>query len=382
MKKQLRANSVVILYALAALLLFLYSYTQVDLSLTLTEASVWQNIQQKFQYLGFFLRPQSAAVFTGLVVIFFGLYAFVLRETAKGRVKKTVILRAVIVLAVILTFSYPAFSYDFFNYMFTAKTVLVYGENPYLVKPLDFAGVEPWLSFLRWTHLPSAYTPLWIGMTLFPYLFGLGYFLLIMWSMKAFITLSYLFGAYFLYRTLETVDRENSLYGTVLFALNPLVIIEGVVSPHNDMVMMALALSAFCLAVSGRKTAAHLALAFSVGVKLMTVFIYPAVIFGWSRKGALILMTVALIAGFYRKELLPWYALWVIPMAAINPRERSVHIITAGLSLGLLLTYVPVLYTGNYDQPTQTARLVLFWGILAVSLVVAIYRFRKQRIPG
>ena len=85
---------------------------------------------------------------------------------------------------IVLVLSYPAFSYDIFNYMFTAKTVLLYHKNPYEVIPMQFISIDPWVNVMRWIHLPSAYTPIWILLSLPAYFFGFGTFLLILWNFK------------------------------------------------------------------------------------------------------------------------------------------------------------------------------------------------------
>ncbi|MCX6793869.1 MAG: hypothetical protein NTY06_02075, partial [Candidatus Gottesmanbacteria bacterium] len=153
-------------YILASIGLFLYSYTQVDLSLTLSRVSIYQTLEKYFQHIGYFDRPLSTGLYLILVVVFFLLYGFFLVAARKKTISVRTFWWTVGILTAILIFSYPAFSYDFFNYMFTAKTVLLYHKNPYGVIPLQFTGVEPWLSFMRWTHLPSAYTPFWILLTL------------------------------------------------------------------------------------------------------------------------------------------------------------------------------------------------------------------------
>ena len=174
-------------YVLASVALFLYSYTQVDLSLTLSRLSIYQSIEKSFQYIGYYNRPFSTGIFLFLVSLFYVLYGITLHALKKNIVSKKTFWWTVGIITVILVFSYPAFSYDMFNYMFTAKTVVLYQKNPYAVTPLQFTGVEPWLSFMHWTHLPSAYTPLWIVLTLPAYVLGFGYFLVIMWNIKLFV---------------------------------------------------------------------------------------------------------------------------------------------------------------------------------------------------
>ena len=42
-------------------------------------------------------------------------------------------------------------------------------------------------------------------------------------------------------KVLERVEPKHAVLGTAIFALNPLVIIESLVSAHNDIAMMAMA---------------------------------------------------------------------------------------------------------------------------------------------
>ncbi len=259
----------IVWYALAALCLFFFSYTQVDLSLTLSQASIFQTIQKAFQYIGFYQRPLATYWYLGLLVVFFVLYTVALtRKLTVGTVW-----RMVIVLVVVLLFSYPAFSYDIFNYMFTAKTVLVYHKNPYEVIPLQFSGIEPWLSFMRWTHLPSAYTPLWIALTLPAYLLGFGYFLAILWSMKALAVSGYVAMVWFVGKILQKHDPKQQAMGMAIVALNPLIIFETLVSGHNDAVMMAFAMASIYYS-------SFFLMAIATATKLMTIFLIPVMAFG------------------------------------------------------------------------------------------------------
>src|SRR5690348_12175757 len=108
-------------YVLAATALFLYSYTQVDLSLTLSKLSIYQSIEKGFQYVGYYQRPVSATLYILLLVVFFLLYWLCIWAAYQKKISTKFFWWTVGVTTVILVFSYPAFSYDMFNYMFTAK---------------------------------------------------------------------------------------------------------------------------------------------------------------------------------------------------------------------------------------------------------------------
>ncbi|EKD67784.1 MAG: hypothetical protein ACD_48C00221G0002 [uncultured bacterium] len=370
---------IVILYGILALALLLYSFTQIDLGMTLTQASIWQGIQKQFQYVGYFNRSLSTVLFISILSAYFLAYIGVLWGIQKRKISSKTMWLAIIVTAGILVFSYPAFSYDFFNYLFTAKTVLVYHKNPYLVIPLQFAGVDPWLSFMHWTHLPSAYTPLWILVTLPPFFFGFGYFLLLLWGLKAVMVGAYIFTIIGIGKILERVDREYMYIGMASFAFNPLIIIESLVSSHNDIVMMALAVWAIVFFQQKKRWISWILLSLSIGMKLMTIFLIPSFMTGWKRNTMLIFMSIGFMAVLFQREVLSWYWVWIVPFISLVPRKWNVCIISYGVSIGLLLRYAPFLYYGNWDPPVGEIKMWVMWVPIAIALVISIVMEVKDR---
>ena len=338
-------------YIFLSCCLVLYSYTQVDLNLTLSRASFVQTIQKAFQYIGYYNRPLSTALYTGILCAMFGLYAWAISLAKKGTLTLKVIWRIIIVTTCLVIFSYPAaFSYDFFNYMFTAKTIMVYHKNPYVVIPLQFAGIDPWTNFMRWTHLSSAYTPFWIALTLIPYVLGLGYFLTVMFGIKFLVAGFYLLSCYALVKVMEIVDKRSLPLSLVVFALNPLILIESLVSGHNDIVMMAFVLVALWYLHSKRVLASWWYLTLSVAAKFMTIVLIPIFYLKENRK----LMLLAMVSGlgiviFRRGEILPWYWVWIVPFVAMVPDMKELTIISAFFSFGLLTRYATFIYVGSYD---------------------------------
>jgi len=369
----------VILCGILALSLLLYSFTQVDLGMTLTQVSIWQSFQKQFQYVGYFNRPLSTLLFISILSAYFLAYIGVLWAVLKRKISSKTMWLAIIVTAGILVFSYPAFSYDFFNYLFTAKTVLVYHKNPYLVIPLQFAGVDPWLSFMHWTHLPSAYTPLWILVTLPPFFFGFGYFLLLLWGLKAVMVGAYIFTIIGIGKILEKVDREYMYIGMASFAFNPLIIIESLVSSHNDIVMMALAVWAIVFFQQKKRWISWILLSLSIGMKLMTIFLIPSFMTGWKRNTMLIFMSIGFMAVLFQREVLSWYWVWIVPFISLVPRKWNVCIISYGVSIGLLLRYAPFLYYGNWDPPVGEIKMWVMWVPIAIALVISIVMEVKDR---
>lgn len=357
-------------YIVASLFLFLFSYTQVDLSLTLSQNNIYQMVEKGFQHIGYYQRPVATGLFVALVVLFFVLYWLAIRA------KKLPLWRIIIPMTVILLFSYPAFSYDIFNYMFDAKTVLVYHKIPYTVIPLAFSSVEPWLSFMHWTHIPSVFMPFWILMSLPAYLLGFGYFLGILWSFKAVMAAGYLAAVWFIWKILSRLDPDHATLGAAIFALNPLVIFETLVSGHYDIIMMAFALIALYLYLYKKRLASFVFLSFSVATKVITGSLLPVFFLGWQRKISLVFMLFgsAVFIVLTKREILPWYMIWLIPWYALLPRVKWLRALGSAASLGFLLSYAPFLYFGDYHPPVPMLKLWITLTPIVLAIVIVLVK--------
>lgn len=369
-----RVRFLVSLFYLACIALFLFSYTQVDLNLTLSRTGVVQHIQKSFQYIGYYQRPLATAIYGSILSLFFVLYGYLSWLAYKKQLTLSVIRRLIAGAALLLWFSYPAaFSYDFFNYLFTAKTVLVYHHNPYTVIPLQFAGIDPWTNFMRWTHLSSAYTPLWIAMSMVPYILGLGYFIPVLFATKFFIAACYLASCYAIVRIAEAIDPDQKPFILTVFALNPLLIVETLVSGHNDIVLVLFALFSILMYIKKRYDAAWLLLGLSVATKLMTIFLVPVYLLRKNRWYLFVFMAAGLILVLLKREFLPWYWVWMLPVVALNYERVRLLRFSFVVSAALLLSYAPYLYYGEYSALSQAWKTGIIWTGVALGAVTAIF---------
>lgn len=344
------------------ILLFLYSFTQVDLSLTLSKESLVRTMQTSFQYVGWYLRDLSSYLYIGLITLMTFLFVITVSRVAVYKVTQKTITLSILVIAIILTLSYSAFSYDIFNYIFDAKIITHYQLNPYLNKALDFPN-DPMLSFMRSTHRVYPYGPSWLLVTVpFSYI-GMNIFIVTFFLFKALSTFSYIATCYLLYVTAKKLGIKNPLLAVSLFAFNPLVLIEGLVSAHNEIVMMAIVMLAFYLLISKQKTRSLIAFVFSIGIKYTTVFLAPIFIASIFTKKylekerllpiSLFLMTLAVIATSVASgqnknpEFQPWYLLSLAPFVSLyeNRLARSTYI---AISITVLMSYVPFLWSGEW----------------------------------
>lgn len=383
MVKDIKLKFFIGAYLLVIFGLFLYSFTQVDLGLTLTRLSIWQILQTSFQYIGYFNRPLSTAIFISLIISLFAFYILFLWLSHKNLVSKKQIWFVIIFVCLILTFSYNAFSYDLFNYVFDAKIVTFYGQNPYEYKALDYPG-DPMLSFMHWTHRTLPYGPTWLFLTVPLSYLGLQYLLPTLILFKILMSMAFLGTVYFIGKILNIILPKNNLFGLILFALNPLVLIESLVSSHNDIVMVFFIISSFYFLITKKYFKSILLFMLSIGVKYATVFLLPVFILFlyFKRKKNLeknlpklffltiILMIFAVFGASYRTNFQPWYLLYIVPFTALLSKKYYVFIPTIIFSLFALLQYVPFLYLGNWDKPVPT---ILFWLIISSIIFSVIF---------
>jgi hypothetical protein len=265
-----------------------------------------------------------------------------------------------IITAFILAFSYNAFSYDLFNYIFDAKIITHYQQNPYLHKALDFPN-DPMLSFMRWTHRYYPYGPAWLFLTAPISFLGLNIFSLTFFLFKALISGFFLGTVYFIEKIVRKVSPGNEIYALVFFGLSPLVLIESVVSAHNDIVMMFFAVLGLYLILNKKLIFSIISIIFSFLIKDVTILLlFPILIFqnpikkiSLSLENFFRLCVITMIMGFAyvltKLEIQPWYFLWIMPFISLLKPNRYIFLVTSGISLGLLLRYAPFLYQGDWN---------------------------------
>lgn len=371
-------------YLFIILLLFLYSYTQVDLNLTFSRVPLLHTIIHTFQYIGYFQRPISTTIYVGITILLFIFYYFFLKKIKKSELKRGEVWTVISVSGVILLFSYNAFSYDLFNYIFDAKIFTFYHQNPYLHKALDFHG-DPMLTFMRWTHRTYPYGPVWLFITVPLSYLGFQFFIPTFLFFKLLALGGYYGTAYYLEKITKKYTKVDSLVAVVFFALNPLVLIESVVSAHIDISMVFLLVLSVYYLLDTKSYRSILLLVLSIGVKYASVFIIPAYIYLYflrSRKIlsksiflhlCLFLMAAGAVAQTASQgNFQPWYLLIALPFAAILAENIFIIIATFIISFIALMGYVPYLFLGNWNPPVPALLFSLYsmgFALMVVSML-------------
>lgn len=368
-------------WIIVVVLLFLYSFTQVDLGLTFSRASFFLDTLKLFQYIGWFNRPLSSLLVALVYCLLFVVYCLVLWLVVKKKINTKTICVMIGVTSVILLFSYNAFSYDLFNYIFDARIFTHYHENPYQHKPLDYPE-DPMLGFMHWTHRTFPYGPLWLGLTIPISFVGGGVFIVTFYLFKMLMVGSYILCSYFIYKIAKTTKLASPLLALSFFALNPFILVESLVSAHIDIVMMAAVLWGVYLLVVHKKNMSWLLLIASILIKFATILLVP--IFLWypfsKRKNkddifvlfAFLLMLFGVFLQSFRTTFQPWYFLLVMPFAALLMRKYILSVSSAVFSFFIFFQYIPYLYAGNYDPPIPFIMSLALWGSVGIALIVGI----------
>lgn len=353
-------------YLLLLLGFFVYSYGFVDVNLHLTNASWFTALQAPLSNIVYRQMNVAGAIYVFLIAGLYLFYLAVIRTSIKNLtqcipVKMTVFFA---ITAGILLFSFPAFTYDIFNYMTTARVTFVHKENPYIVMPVEIPN-EPGLAYTRAANKVALYGPMWLLLTWVPHTLGRGNVWLTIITFKLFIVMFYIAMLYLIWKITKNIKQ------VLFFGLNPLVLVEVLVSGHNDIVMMVPVV--YALGMARKRVFAWLV---SVGVKGATIVLLPLVLFPVGDRQKLykiaywLMVAVFVIAAPLREELYPWYAVWFLSFAALIPmKKRSftphhrdagfIHGFSIALCMGLSLRHLPYILTRVYEGPGPMLRMIL-----------------------
>jgi len=379
-------------YIIVFLLLFLYSFTQIDLGLVISRYPFFYQFEKAFQYIGYFNRPLSTLLYLIILVLLTGLYVTLLKLANKKKLDNHFVWKIIIVGIILLTFSYNAFSYDLFNYLFDAKILTHYHANPYIHKALDYPG-DPMLAFMHWTHRVYPYGPIWLVLTVPLSFVGLQVFIVTFFLFKMLMAASYFGSVYFIGKILQKLKPEKKLFGLIFFSLNPLVLIECLVSAHLDIVMMFFSLMAFYFLIEKKYVKSYLSIIFSIGIKFLTALLFPVAIvinmLQYTKKKipwdilfgiSLLLFSIGVYVESQQSgNFQPWYLVALLSYAVFLSHKYYVLIPSIMISVLSLLLYVPYLYLGNWNPPVPQILsdiMYISWGI-SLLFIIVYFVYRK-----
>ncbi len=361
----------IFIYILFLFLFTIFSYAFLDPNII--------QLRKLFTDFSFDQRALTTVLYASLVVIFFIFYGTFVWLGIRKKIHARDVIRLVGITVVVLFFSYPVMlSYDIVNYMATSKVLFFYQENPYVIMPIKIAG-DSLFSLMHAANKIALYGPFWVILSGIPYFLGFGNLLFTLFSFKFFIVFFYLGTAFLIWK------MSKNIVSVILFSLNPLIIIETLVSGHNDIVMIFLVLLSFFFLTKKKVFFAVLFFILSILIKYSTILLLPVFLYAlWkiaekreiNWKTIFYNSSLCMLAGFLlsplREEIYSWYALWFLPFVflALN---RKLLLISIAFSFGLLFRYIPFMLFGTHAGLTPIiktsvtfipAGLVLFYFVV------------------
>jgi hypothetical protein len=179
----------------------------------------------------------------------------------------------------VLLFSLPllflpyVLSSDVYQYIFYGRISALYGGDPGLTVPSAYPQ-DPFLAYVYWQDMPQKYGPVW---TLFSYALTLvvewlgGYLWLYVLAYKVAALAVHLLNTTFLWNILGRWKPSQQAWGTLLYAWNPLALVELVGNAHNDGLMLCLMLLGVWLALQGAFRTAIIMLVSATLVKWIAI---------------------------------------------------------------------------------------------------------------
>lgn len=338
------------LFILTLFSLIIFSYALVDPNFTLINNSAWTLFRNAMVQFGYYQGTTSSIVYLFIIAILYFCHFYLVKNAQR------ISIRYILCALGITTFlSYPFLSHDLFNYMFDARIFTHYGQNPYIHKALDFPQ-DDWIRFMHWTHRTYPYGPTFLALTIIPSFFSFGKLLLSFLFFKGFFYLFFVAAVLSLY-------RMNKKWG-VFFATNPLVIIEGLVNAHNDLLAVSLTIIGIYLLREKKTAWARIILILSGGIKYITA---PFILIG--KKDSIVMRAVfiatcgllAYLAAF--TEVQGWYFLVLF---GFLPYYENILDKANIFFAGLLIAYYPFVQAAGWgvDQIQDKHTIIIVFYIL------------------
>ncbi len=257
----------------------------------------------------------NVALYLLIIGVLFAAYFYVLKALFRPgavRAHQTRMLFAGIlafstVCVALLMLTAGTLSQDLFSYIWYGRIFAVYGENPLIHTPAEYAWSDPtrWIQWVYWKYTPSVYGPVWLMLAgaiaaiaqsidgdIVTHL--LGHKLLagaahlfniwLLWQVsRPFIerywpvprTLSHAIGGEAYDTAVADWHSGMRVAVTAAYAWNPLALVEFAVSGHNDVLLITGVLAALWLHLSGRWRLAVLCLALASMVKVIALILLP-----------------------------------------------------------------------------------------------------------
>lgn len=357
----------ILIYSVFLVLISVYSYSLIDVNLTLFNNRYWEIFRGIMINLGYYQRELNAGLYLVIITLLFIFSLYFIRNANRLNPIKLGILTGLILL-----FSYPFLSHDLFNYIFDAKIITFYHKLPYFFRPQDFSS-DPWLRFMHWTHRYYPYGPSFLLLSLIPSILSFNKFILAFFSFKLMSVVFYFMAVYCL-------TKMNKKWAMV-FATHPLILIEGLINSHNDLIAASLGIIGLYLLINkGRNILSRVIFLISGGIKFNTM---PFILFSRSNKKInsfmLILFSIPMGYLLLTREIQPWY---FIPFFVFLPFFADQLLKFNFFSVGLLASSYFFIRFGTVDSSQGTNKNIIIFVFFTLNLFYLLVKSTVIKKPS
>ena len=168
----------------------------------------------------------------------------------------------------------------------------------------------------------------------------------------------------------------------MIYATHPLIIIEGLINGHNDLIAVSLGLIGVYLLDKKYNLWSRIFFIFSAGIKYVTlpiIFLHSKLAMTRYMKLLFFLQVALVVYLCYRMEIQPWYFISLFVFIPFFPDILEKMYV---LFFGLLLSYYPFIRFGDWTaQKANLKREIIF---VSVFIQIAVWLFlcvRKMKLP-
>jgi len=226
-------------------------------------------------------------------------------------------------------------SRDAFIYADYGRAIVAHGVNPYFVPPLRVSPHDPITILDGWNDSPAAYGPLWLVICSIFALFLGDDPVRYVFAFRLLGLVAHLLNTLLVIGILRAMGRSRRpvTLGALLYAYNPLVLMESCLGPHNDALMVTFMLSGIWFALRTTR------------LTMLRGYFWPVLMMTFA---ALIKFTSAPLILFFAWLLVRKTLLEVGPSLRARWRRAVMNVVLAGLVSGmtLILFYGPF-WTGH-----------------------------------
>jgi len=375
---------IIVIYSLILGCLSLYSYALIDPNITFFNHPSWSWFLERVLQLGYHQRQLSWQIYFVLVCLL-----FIFSHFFVNNFKKVNSLKLALLISTILLLSYPFLSHDFLKYMFDGKIFTFYHKNPYITAPINLS-YDPWLRFLHWIEQPFRYGPIFLLIIIIPSFLSIGKFLLSFIFFKITFTLFYLLAVFYL-------NKLNRRWA-IIFATHPLILVDGLINSHNDLIGVSLLIIGIYLLIKiGKKNVipakvgiqawGRFFIFLSIGIKYLTL---PTLFLSSNKKSiinklifiALLLLPFSLltkVAGeFFNAEIHTWYFIVIL---GFLPFYEEIILKLNILFFGLLMCYYPFIRFGSWTKFADFSvkhLIIIVFALINLFLFLIIKKWKKR----